>query len=233
LIDGEPLASVPPAVAARVVRYIRTSILRACREGTTSVVGAHRQPRGSRSLRRPSTAVIVACVASLSVGGCTSGAKGSSRSSFSATTDRGPAVVIRAYEAYWDDVLNASNPPMPKSSVLGHHATGTALAQARQVLVAEAKLGQAVRGSYKHDTQILAMTGPKATLADCLTVRASVYKIKSNKIAIRAPRAPVPIKVEMTVVGKAWKVSRISSATRTCGEHPVVPPARTSSSKTR
>jgi hypothetical protein len=151
--------------------------------------------------------------------GCSGHNKSSSaESSAQPVASSTQTTVLRSYEAYWDAVLKASDPPNPNARVLSAHASGLELDRAVEAIRARKKAGERLRGNYTHAAKVTTMSGNTAMVADCLTPNVVVVKGKKQGARGVAPSSvkPMPIVVLLVNEQQTWKVERIDAGSAPC-----------------
>ena len=162
-----------------------------------------------------------ALVGVLSLGACTGGEGESADSSkttrilspgesTSTTVDPQAAEVIAGYEAYWDAVLAASDPPDPSHALLAAHAKGEELAKAKTLLAAQKQFGEVARGTFDLDPSVRSIDDDRAELADCWTPDISLFDRASGDLKTKPPAIGHQLLVELELEDEAWKVSLIT-----------------------
>jgi hypothetical protein len=126
----------------------------------------------------------VAVVAAALTAGCDGGGKAGSRQastspastagslSPSTTAIAGPVAatkqaVLRAYRAFWDDVVTTARTADWQSPRLAAHATGQALQQARAHHRALKEFGLVTLGTIKMNPQVVTVEAATASVRDC------------------------------------------------------------------
>jgi hypothetical protein len=182
-----------------------------------------RPPRtlGRISTRPSSRAFVlpaIGTIAGLLLAGCSGGSGDPSavKKSVTLTSDGAQTAVLKAYSAYWDAILKASDPPDPGSSILNAHASGVELHRAVAAIKARKKAGERLRGSYGHSARVTAVVGNTATVADCLTSDV-VVTTKRGDAGVPAMKAKAePVVALLLIEGQTWKVERIDAGPASC-----------------
>jgi hypothetical protein len=172
---------------------------------------------GRRTL---ATLVASAVVTALAVGACggdddsaepvdelDTGAGEASGTTAAASADE--AAVVAAYEAHWQALLAAGDPPDPQSPGLAETMTGDALRSAQNFMSTNASEGLALRGTYTHDAVVTTVTDTTATVEDCGEDGTSLV-VASTGEAVESPdETPEGIVAELAKENGAWKVSTL------------------------
>lgn len=78
------------------------------------------------------------------------------------------AAVLRAYRAFWADVQAVGRTADWQSPRLAQHATGSALQQLRARFREVQAQGWVARGTVRIDPVVVSVSGPRATVRDCV-----------------------------------------------------------------
>jgi hypothetical protein len=130
------------------------------------------------------------------------------------------AAVISGYEAYWDALIAASDPPEPEDPELAAHATGEELKKAKELLAAQKRFGEVTRGTFDVDPTVQSVDGDRATVADCWKPKTSLFDAASGELKYESPASGRQLSVDLEFDGERWKVARITTG----GACQVVPP---------
>ena len=132
------------------------------------------------------------------------------------TAGRDQGAILKGYNAYWDAILKASDPPDPDARVLSAHASGVELHRAIEAIKARKKAGQRLSGNYAHTATVTAVLGNTATVADCLTANVVVDGKRSVAGAATVTVKPASIVVLLRNEQQTWKVERIDAGSASC-----------------
>jgi len=125
--------------------------------------------------------------------------------------------ILRDYEAYWNALFAASDPPRPDDAALARYGAGSALGDARQVLVSDAAAGVANRGSQVLDPTVMNVTGNTATVRDCYRDNWLPYALQGNALSVaRGTLLEKPsVRLRMVTLrldGATWKTTTVTPA---------------------
>jgi hypothetical protein len=134
----------------------------------------------------------------------------------SVAVDDQTKAVVADYESYWTAVLAASDPVAVHDSTLARYAAGAELERMQRVLGERQRMGEVVRGSYRHVETAVTPTGSSATLHDCLAPRLQVVDARSGKVKQSTPGTPTAVDVVMVKSSQGWQVQDITPAARSC-----------------
>jgi hypothetical protein len=119
------------------------------------------------------------------------------------------AAVVAAYEAHWQALLAAGDPPDPQSAGLVETMTGDALRSAQNFMSTNAAEGLALRGTYTHDAEATTVTDTTASVEDCGEDGTSLV-VASTGEAVESPdETPEGVEAELVKENGAWKVSTL------------------------
>ena len=124
--------------------------------------------------------------------------------------------MIKAYEAYWNALLAASDPADPADPKLSKVAIDPELERARQLVTVRKSAGEVVRGRYEHKEEVVTITDADAQLTDCLSIRLRVLDAKSKKVKRPETSGPFPVTAKLKLDGRSWKVADISAGSQNC-----------------
>ena len=167
--------------------------------------------RYSRGLLSTATVAVLVFV----LAGCS----GSDASSPAARNPASPTseTVLKAYNAYWDAILKASDPPNPDARILRAHASGVELHRAVEAIKARRKAGERLHGSYAHAAKVTFTVRNTATVMDCLTSNVVVKSNRQGGAGIPAVTAkPTSIVALLVNDQQTWKVDRIDAGSASC-----------------
>src|SRR5262245_19274702 len=118
------------------------------------------------------------------------------------------SAVLAAYQAHWQDVVEAGKTADYDSPLLERHATGQQLRTSRLLLFNAHRAGHVLRGTVKTNAEVMAINGAKATVRDCID-GSQWYEVDS-KTGKRIPNtSPAPDLYTAALVRSngTWKVS--------------------------
>jgi YD repeat-containing protein len=124
--------------------------------------------------------------------------------------------VIKAYEAYWNALLAASDPANPADRKLSKVAIEPELDRAHRLLTARKTAGEVVRGHYHHKERVVAIGDADAQLTDCLSMKINVFDAQTKKLKHPEPTGPFPVSIKLKLDGRSWKVADISAGNQNC-----------------
>jgi hypothetical protein len=183
------------------------------------VFRARRRHGPIRFSRGSALSTSAVAILGLVLSGCSGSDGGSSPtwSPASPTAARAQAAVLKGYNAYWDAILKASDPPNPDARVLRAHASGVELQRAVEAIKARKIAGQRLSGSYSHAATVTAVSGNTATVADCLTVNVVAKgKKQAGGNAVALAVRPTSVVVLLRNEQQTWKVERIDTGSASC-----------------
>ena len=147
------------------------------------------------------------------------GCSGGDGNSSAVTNPASPSseALLQAYNAYWDAILKASNPPDPDARILRAHASGVELHRAVEAIKARKKAGERLSGTYAHAAKVTSTAGNTATVTDCLTSNVVVKTNRQGGAGIPAVTGkPTSIVVLLVNDQQTWKVNRIEAGSASC-----------------
>ncbi len=164
--------------------------------------------------------VVGVMLASILLVACTDRDDSGQPNDSSTTTSAGSSTyeldVAHDYEEFWVALLAASDPPNPDDSGLAVHAVGDELKRARTVLANRRQIGETVRGSYEHSTEVLRVSSVEAEVHDCLVARTVVFDTATGTELRRDPSIPQPLRVVVENHNDVWKVALIEQRDAVC-----------------
>jgi hypothetical protein len=126
------------------------------------------------------------------------------------------AAVVAAYEAHWQALLAAGDPPDPQSPGLAETMTGDALRSAQNFMSANQAEGLALRGTYTNDAEATNVTESSATVEDCGEDGTSLVVAATGE-AIESPdETPEGVVAELVNENGAWKVTTLRYDNSVC-----------------
>lgn len=126
------------------------------------------------------------------------------------------ADVIEAYDAHWQDLLQAGDPPTPDAPFLADHRTGAMLDQARDQLQQFQAEGVVLRGGYVTDPTVSELTDDHAVVRDCGLDQLQLVVPATGEV-VRASDTERDGKVaELVLEGDAWKVMSLMDDEEAC-----------------
>jgi hypothetical protein len=127
------------------------------------------------------------------------------------------AAAVAAYEANWNNLIAAGDPPDPDSPVLAEHATGEALAGFRSTLASYEAEGIAFRGSYEFDARATEVTATRAVVEDCGLDQTELVVIATGEVAEDSDDVRDGIVADLVLEDDAWKVTSLRDDPEVCG----------------
>ena len=180
---------------------------------------------GARRLTRAALAAAVACAL---VAGCgdsgddpvteldeADGGDGDDATTAEGSEDE--AAVVAAYEANWNNLIAAGDPPDPDAPALAEHATGEALAGFRSTLASYEAEGIAFRGTYEFDARATEVTATQAVVEDCGLDQTELVVIATGEVAEDSDDVRDGIVADMVLEDDAWKVTSLRDDPEVCG----------------
>lgn len=169
--------------------------------------------RQHRLARCWAAAGLAVCAAVLSAcGGGTSKAEPHSSTTSSApasTTSSADAAVLSAYRAAWAAFLNAARGANPADPALAATMTGPQLQGVKANLLADQRQGIVGRGSFTLHPKVVSITGPTATVVDCVYSTAElVYKVTGKPVPPVTPPENDGVRATLVLAGGTWKVDK-------------------------
>lgn len=171
--------------------------------------------------------VSVGLVVAVAAAGCTkdSGRLPASTSTTVATTagvttttvDATEAAVLAGYRAFWVAYLKAADPMDPKHPDLAATATGAQLDQVARSFLALMIGGEVIRGRIEPHPQLAGpVQGTTAMLNDCYVDDSYVFDAATGTQKGDPAVVTQQVKVEMALVGTAWKVAAVRHEAKGC-----------------
>jgi hypothetical protein len=122
---------------------------------------------------------------------------------------------VAAYEAAWEAMFTASNPPNPQHPVIGESLTGAAAQWVVGVVIEQQNNAQHTVGSMRTDPQVVSSTASEVRIRDCTVEDSTTYRADGSVVesGLSPPRPRV-----VTVVNQdgTWRVSEIQTPEETC-----------------
>jgi hypothetical protein len=119
------------------------------------------------------------------------------------------AAVVAAYEAHWQALLAAGDPPDPQSPGLAETMTGDALRSAQNFMSTNAAEGLVLRGTYTHEADVTSVTDTTATIEDCGEDGTSLVVATTGESVEAPDETPEGVVADLAKENGAWKVSTI------------------------
>jgi hypothetical protein len=139
-----------------------------------------------------------------------------------ATTSEDPRAVLEAdalaaYEASWNDFIEAGNPPSPDAEILADHMAGEALDVTRNLLRQYHAEGVVLRGSFEVDAVVTELSEDSAVIEDCALDQLEVVVSESGRVAEGHDEERDGFVAELIVEGGLWKVIGLTDDDQVCG----------------
>jgi hypothetical protein len=126
------------------------------------------------------------------------------------------AAAVAAYEANWQNLLDAGDPPDPDAPALAEHASGDALDNFRTRLEAYAAEGIAFRGTYEHDAEAVEVTEERAVVEDCGLDQTELVVIATGEVAEDSDDERDGVVADLVLEDGAWKVTSLRENSEVC-----------------
>jgi hypothetical protein len=179
-------------------------------------------------------AILLVLVAALALAAC-SGDSGANEAAPAATTapatsttaaptttstaaaDPQEAAVLKAYGAFWDDVIAVGATANWRSPRLDDHATGLALAESQATFRSLRQRGLVARGTVKVRAKVLSVKGTTATLYDCnSTSNFLAYDAATGELRDRSSGRSNGKTVTLVRRNGTWKVAKTVTEVGKC-----------------
>ena len=127
--------------------------------------------------------------------------------------------MLKAYHAFWADVVAASATSDATSPRLAQHATGVELASLRTRLTDDRRAGRVARGAPRLlRTTLAALDGKKATVRDCMdSSHWLFYDAKTGALRDKPSGKLYAVTAAMVLDHDAWKVATLDIREAQCG----------------
>jgi hypothetical protein len=122
---------------------------------------------------------------------------------------------VAAYEAAWDAMFTASNPPNPQHSVIGESLTGSAAQWVVGVVIEQQNNEQYTVGSMQTHPEVVSSTPTEVRIRDC-TVEDSTTYSADGSVAEAGPSPPRSRVVTVVNQDGVWRVSEIQTLEDSC-----------------
>jgi hypothetical protein len=127
------------------------------------------------------------------------------------------ADVLAAYEASWNDFINAGDPPVPDAEFLADHMAGDALDVTRNLLRQYHAEGVVLRGTFEVDAVVTEVSEDRAVIEDCALDQLEVVVADSGRVAEGHDEERDGFVAELIVEGGLWKVISLTDDDQVCG----------------
>ncbi|MGH9186462.1 MAG: hypothetical protein ACRD0U_11700 [Acidimicrobiales bacterium] len=133
------------------------------------------------------------------------------------TRAQAEAAVIAAYQAGWDAITTASNPPNPDHPVLVQRLVDQALEIAQDRMRQYGAEGTGLRGTFVvENVQVTELTSTRAVVQNCLRDQTEIYRLATGEVVTPASNELGADRGDLKFVDGAWKVSNFSEGSLTC-----------------
>ena len=126
------------------------------------------------------------------------------------------AEVIGAYDAYWQDLLAAGDPPDPDAAALPEHRTDDLLDIARDQLRTLQGEGLVIRGRYEPSARFVELTVDRAILLDCGKNGVHLVEAATGEVVQAADGRPDGNRAELVLLDGTWKVDTLVDDEKAC-----------------
>jgi hypothetical protein len=153
-------------------------------------------------------------------GGEAGGTSATAEDETTATEDPREALqadVVAAYEASWNDFIEAGDPPSPDAQFLVEHLSGEALETTRDLLRQYEAEGVVVRGTYEFDATVRELGDDRAVVEDCGFDQLQLVVPGSGTVVETFDDQRDGLVAELTLEGSSWKVISYADDGQVCG----------------
>jgi hypothetical protein len=126
------------------------------------------------------------------------------------------ADVVAAYEASWNDFIEAGDPPSPDAGFLADHMAGDALEISRNLLHELHAEGVVLRGAYEFNASVTELAEDRAVVEDCGLDQMEVVSPTSGEVVEPHDDERDGIVAELTLEGGSWKVISYADDAEVC-----------------
>jgi hypothetical protein len=127
------------------------------------------------------------------------------------------AYALAAYEASWNDFIEAGDPPSPDAEFLADHMAGDALDVTRNLLRQYHAEGVILRGTFDVDAVVTGLSEDSAVIEDCALDQLEVVAPDSGRVAEGHDDERDGFVAELIVEGGLWKVISLTDDDQVCG----------------
>jgi hypothetical protein len=131
-------------------------------------------------------------------------------SATSTTVPAEEAVVVAAYEDFWDAYLEAADPMDPSHPVLAEHAVNPQLERLQKSFLSRRSSGEVIRGTLDLAPEVVSVNGGTARLRDCYADSTGVYDVETGERKDTPTGVRHRVTAEMVLDGAVWKVGDIT-----------------------
>ncbi len=124
--------------------------------------------------------------------------------------------VVEAYEAHWQALIDASDPPDPEAAGLDAHVTGEALTNMRSFLARLKAEGVVVRGTYEFDARAIEVGDDSAVVEDCGLDQMEGVLAASGEVVEPYDDQRDGIVAELVKEDGTWKVTSVRDDEQVC-----------------